>query len=116
MGAVKRYRLSKQVWERQKDCFYCGKRMVRWGKNKPTKFTLEHLTPKSRGGDDSLENLVGACWQCNHRRGNKSIKEFADKVPKKEIKEVCSCEKPTIKRLGKDYICILCKRDFKFKD
>jgi 5-methylcytosine-specific restriction endonuclease McrA len=31
--------------------------------------TADHLISLARGGDNSLENLVGACSSCNQRRG-----------------------------------------------
>lgn len=33
-------------------------------------FTIDHLTPKSLGGPDELENLALACRRCNERRYN----------------------------------------------
>lgn len=38
--------------------------------------TLEHLTPKSHGGDYSVENAGIACQTCNQKRGVQSIEEF----------------------------------------
>ncbi len=47
-------------------CLYCGSR---------EKLTIDHVIPKSRGGDDSWENLVSACTGCNHRKGNRTPRE-----------------------------------------
>jgi len=54
-------------------CVYCGK--------SPPEITLEcdHLTPKSKGGKDGINNLVAACFSCN--RGKKNIP--LDKSPAK---------------------------------
>lgn len=38
--------------------------------------TVEHITPRSRGGNNRFENLMVCCSQCNNRRGNRSIVEF----------------------------------------
>lgn len=38
--------------------------------------TLEHLKPHSQGGRTSLENLVLATANNNHRRGNKPLQDF----------------------------------------
>jgi hypothetical protein len=38
--------------------------------------TLEHLTPKSHGGNYSLENAGIACQTCNQKRGVLTIEEF----------------------------------------
>ena len=44
-------------------CVYCGRR--------PPAVTLEvdHRIPRSKGGEDVLENLVCACWDCNRSKG-----------------------------------------------
>ena len=31
--------------------------------------TLEHVTPRARGGSSGLQNLAVACADCNHSRG-----------------------------------------------
>lgn len=43
-------------------CQYCGS-----GKS----LTIDHVLPKSRGGEDSWENLVTACIRCNNKKGNR---------------------------------------------
>ncbi|MGK7890212.1 MAG: HNH endonuclease [Leptolyngbyaceae cyanobacterium] len=35
-----------------------------------SRFTVDHLMPKSLGGSDELENLALACRRCNERRYN----------------------------------------------
>ncbi len=48
-------------------CQYCGSR---------TKdLTIDHVTPRSRGGKHTWENLVSACRACNHRKGGKSLED-----------------------------------------
>ena len=36
----------------------------------PDRFTIDHLTPKSLGGSDDIDNLALACSRCNSRRYN----------------------------------------------
>jgi 5-methylcytosine-specific restriction endonuclease McrA len=50
-------------------CQYCGKR--------PTlrELNIDHVVPRSRGGNDSWENLVTACRVCNLRKGRKTPEE-----------------------------------------
>lgn len=45
-------------------CQYCG----------TTKgiLTIDHVIPKSRGGEASWENLTTACFNCNNKKGNKT--------------------------------------------
>ena len=35
-----------------------------------SRFTIDHITPRSLGGTDDLENLALACRRCNERRYN----------------------------------------------
>ncbi|MEB3190749.1 MAG: HNH endonuclease [Snowella sp.] len=48
-------------------CQYCN--------YKGEELTLDHVLPRSRGGDDSWENLVTACVRCNVKKGNRTPKE-----------------------------------------
>lgn len=48
-------------------CYYCKKTR---GK------TLDHKVPMSRGGDDSLGNLVLACSRCNELKDDMTEEEF----------------------------------------
>jgi hypothetical protein len=59
---VKKKILLKSYGDR---CWWCKKK---FSKERP--MTLEHLKPKSKGGDNRIENLRVACLQCNKSRGN----------------------------------------------
>jgi hypothetical protein len=48
-------------------CQYCGKR----GRD----LTLDHVIPRSRGGQGTWENLVACCRYCNGRKGNRQLKD-----------------------------------------
>src|ERR1700722_14433759 len=50
-------------------CQYCGKRPA------VRQLNIDHVMPRSRGGDDTWENLVAACRQCNLRKGWKTPEE-----------------------------------------
>ena len=50
-------------------CQYCGER-----KN-PVELTLDHILPRSRGGDSSQINVVTACVTCNQRKGSRTPEE-----------------------------------------
>ena len=47
-------------------CQYCGTK---------SDLTLDHVMPRSRGGEDSWENLVTACNHCNVKKGNRTPDE-----------------------------------------
>jgi len=44
-------------------CVYCGSTGGR--------LTLDHVIPRSRGGDSTWENVVTSCSPCNLRKGNR---------------------------------------------
>ncbi|MDP8910481.1 MAG: HNH endonuclease [Actinomycetota bacterium] len=48
-------------------CVYCG--------TSEGRLTLDHVVPRSRGGDSVWENVVTACAPCNHRKGNRLLEE-----------------------------------------
>jgi 5-methylcytosine-specific restriction endonuclease McrA len=47
-------------------CAYCG------GKAD----TVDHVVPRSRGGDHTWENCVAACSTCNHRKADRLLAEL----------------------------------------
>ena len=51
--------LARDSWT----CQYCGDR-------KPG-MTIDHVVPRSRGGESIWENIVAACGGCNRRKGNR---------------------------------------------
>jgi len=44
--------------------------------NKTKSYHLDHIVPKSRGGDDSLENCQIACKEANQAKGDLLVEEF----------------------------------------
>lgn len=54
-----------------KDCHYCGRTTVRSDAERLNRFpTVEHVLPRSLGGENSIENYVLACYKCNQKRGS----------------------------------------------
>lgn len=53
----------------QHTCQYC------MDPQPPTKLTLDHIIPSSRGGPSTWENLVAACFTCNNRKGDRTPTE-----------------------------------------
>lgn len=39
--------------------------------------SVDHVIPRSRGGSNNAGNLITCCAQCNTKRRNKSVEEFA---------------------------------------
>ena len=50
-------------------CVYCGTSTGR--------LTLDHVVPRSRGGDSVWENVVTSCAPCNLRKGNRLPEEVS---------------------------------------
>jgi 5-methylcytosine-specific restriction endonuclease McrA len=47
------------------------------------KLTLDHVTPRSRGGGSSWENLVACCLACNNRKADRTPAEAGMLLEKK---------------------------------
>jgi 5-methylcytosine-specific restriction endonuclease McrA len=50
-------------------CMYCGAQPGR------SHLTVDHIVPRSRGGQTTWENVVAACRDCNHRKGGRTPEE-----------------------------------------
>jgi len=49
--------------------------------------SIDHIQPFTKEGEDSLENLVTACWECNLKMGNKDTKQGKKKPSKIKNKQ-----------------------------
>ncbi len=47
-------------------CAYCGTKAD----------TIDHVVPRSKGGQHSWENCVASCTRCNHRKADRLIEEL----------------------------------------
>jgi 5-methylcytosine-specific restriction endonuclease McrA len=52
-------------------CQYCGSQK---------KLTIDHIVPRSRGGQDTWENMVVACSTCNTKKGNTLLEQTGMKL------------------------------------
>lgn len=50
-------------------CQYCGVVLS------SAELTLDHVVPRSRGGNSTWENLVACCHSCNRKKGNQLLAE-----------------------------------------
>lgn len=53
------------------ECVYCGSK-----KN----LTVDHILPKSKGGDNTWTNLITCCSNCNRQKGDKTPEEAGMKL------------------------------------
>ena len=51
-------------------CRYCKKQ------KKASELSIDHVHPRSKGGENTWENCVTACIPCNQRKADKTLKEF----------------------------------------
>lgn len=58
-------------------CCYCGKHVTL------SKFTYDHVYPKSYGGMQNWTNIVTACLDCNSRKANRTPEEAKMKLLRK---------------------------------
>jgi len=58
-------------------CEYCSREVYRdVSLSHPRLATVDHRTPKARGGSERRSNLAIACYECNHRKGFLTQGEF----------------------------------------
>lgn len=62
-------------------CQYCGKRCS------TSELSLDHVIPRSQGGEATWENIVCACVRCNVRKGGRTPEEA-------NLKLICPPVKP----------------------
>ena len=55
--------LARDAWT----CQYCGRQA--------TGLTVDHVIPRSRGGQSVWENIVASCAPCNRKKGNLTPRE-----------------------------------------
>ena len=67
--------LSKQnIFKRDNfECVYCGNKK---------QLTLDHVVPRAKGGKDSWDNLVTACFKCNNEKSDLTIEEWGKEDPR----------------------------------
>jgi 5-methylcytosine-specific restriction endonuclease McrA len=58
-------------------CQYCGT---------SRNLTLDHLLPRSRGGENTWLNIVTACSKCNSRKGDRTPEEAGLKLLRQPVK------------------------------
>ena len=73
------------IWRDNNQCQYCSKHFM------ADKLTIDHVIPRSRGGQNDWLNLVTACKKCNQKKGDKTPSEAnmplikEPKIPKSDI-------------------------------
>ena len=88
-------------------CAYCGRgpRDSRRMSQAAVILTLDHLTARSAGGDNSARNLVTACKSCNSSRRDRDWRDFAPGGAQERIEWLI--EQPLDIDLGKAIVASL---------
>ena len=77
-------------------CLYCGERF------KTSELTLDHVLPKSRGGDGSWSNLVSCCQRDNHRKGDRTPEEAGMKLIHRPLPQNIHTPRFLLRSMGMD--------------
>ena len=68
-GELLGYEIREYLLEKfHRKCVYCGKTN--------TPLEIEHIIPKSRGGQSTVDNLAISCHECNQRKNDMTAEEF----------------------------------------
>lgn len=70
-------------------CIWCGKKLT------PAILNMDHLVPLARGGDWSLDNILGICASDNRRKG--TLKDSEYRLLLRKLDELTDA-------LGDDYV------------
>lgn len=65
------------------NCAYCGMRLEFSGD-----WHVDHITPKSRNGGNSLKNLIPSCMKCNAAKRHRNPKEFRESIVSLSIRDI----------------------------
>lgn len=65
---INRHRLFKRDGH---ECVYCGSKR---------NLTVDHIIPKSKGGQNTWMNLVTSCFSCNTRKGDRTPEQAGMKM------------------------------------
>lgn len=75
-------KIKDKLYKTNKSCHYCKQPLFR------EECTLDHIIPKSKDGDTSIENSVISCHKCNTLKSNSDYDDFktiVDTVEKRDF-------------------------------
>ncbi len=76
-------------------CQFCGHAMP------ASDLTLDHIVPRSRGGESSWENLVACCHPCNNRKGDRMPEEAGMKLLRRPRSFTLHTSRQLMRMMGK---------------
>lgn len=75
-------------------CWYCGSRR---------QLTLDHVIPRAKGGQDTLNNIITCCQKCNGQKGDRDVVEFCQEMGCEVPRPPGLTIFPWMKHLGRHY-------------
>jgi hypothetical protein len=93
--AKRKWRQSiKEKWNYE--CAYCGSE---------ENLTLDHITPRSKGGSERVTNILCACHSCNQSKGHKMWSDWflsQDFFDKEKLSKIIEWQK----QIGDNEYCV----------
>ena len=93
--AKRKWRQSiKENWNYK--CAYCGSE---------ENLTLDHITPRTKGGSDRVINVLCACHSCNHSKGHQMWSDWflsQDFFDKEKLSKIIEWQK----QIGDNEYCV----------
>ena len=77
-------------------CQYCGVKLL------SSELELEHVIPRSRGGQSTWENLVAACRDCNARKADRTPVEAGMKLLRQPRRVTILTSRALLRQTGID--------------
>src|SRR5258705_10932600 len=75
-------------------CQYCGRQYA------PSELTLDHVLPRSRGGEFSWDNFVAGRKKWNHQKGSRAPRESGSHLLRRPRGSSLSPNRPIMRHLG----------------
>lgn len=76
------------------ECVYCGSKK---------ELTIDHVLPKSKGGQNNWENLVTSCFKCNLKKADRTPEEARMTMRKKPFAPTLLNENTHVQTIWSDY-------------
>ena len=88
---------KKNVFKRDNfTCQYCGS----MGEN----LTIDHIIPKSRGGESCWENVVVACQRCNIKKGDRTLRDAQIRLLRRPVRPSFLFKKNVYNSVPKSFV------------
>lgn len=76
-------------------CQFCGRVLP------ASELTLDHIVPRSRGGESSWENLVACCHPCNNKKGDRLPEDAGMKLIRRPRSFTLHTSRQLMRLMGK---------------